>query len=140
MDKPNPITGELKYWVPYLRVRVGKGHTVMRSPIFALVDTGSPYCLFRQDIAAAAGIRDLTTGKVGEIGSVKQGVKDVCYFHKVTLYVESEWKIEVMAGFPLNLSVPALLGRHGFFDHFLVTFDHSTDPPMIEVVPIDRPS
>jgi hypothetical protein len=48
--------------------------------------------------------------------------------------------IEVMAGFPLNLSVPALLGRHGFFDHFLVTFDHSTDPPMIEVVPIDRPS
>lgn len=138
-DKPNPITGELKYWIPYLRVRPSKGHALLRRPILAIVDSGSPYCLFRNDIAAAIGIRDITTGQAGEIGSSKKGVTDICYFHKVKLYVE-EWVIEVTAGFSSNLSVPALLGRHGFFDHFLVTFDHSASPPMLEVTKIDRPA
>jgi len=139
-DKPNPITGALKQWVPYLRVRPAKGHTTMRSPIFALVDSGSPYCLFRADVAAAIGIRDITTGKSHQIGSVKKGVRDTCYFHKVTLFIESDWKIDVLAGFSSSLSVGGLLGRFGFFDHFYVTFDHSANPPVIEISKIDRPS
>ncbi|SRR6266496_1645764 len=139
IDKSNPITGELKTWIPYLRVRPAKGHVVFRQPIFALVDSGSPYCLFRADIAAAIGIRDITTGTPSEIGSVKKGMKQTCYFHKIKLYVE-EWVIEIMAGFCANLSVPALLGRYGFFDHFVITFDHSASPPMLEVTKIDRPS
>jgi hypothetical protein len=139
-DKPNPVTGELKHWVPYLRVRAAKGHTVMRTPILALVDSGSPYCLFRADVAASIGIRDITTGQAHQIGSVKKGVKDTCYFHKLTLFIELDWKIDVVAGFSPNLSVGALLGRFGFFDHFYVTFDHSQSPPVIEVTKIDRPS
>ena len=137
LDDPHPITGEKKYWIPYLRVRPAKGHTVMRRPLLAIVDSGSPYCLFRQDIATAIGIRDITTGTESEIGSVREGVMTTCYFHKIKLYVE-EWVIEVNAGFTAKLAVPALLGRYGFFDHFLVTFDHSANPPMLDISKIDR--
>jgi hypothetical protein len=118
IDKPNPITGELKYWIPYLQVRLGKSHAISRAPVLAIVDTGSPYCIFRADIAAAIGIRDIKTGESGEIGSVKKGIKDKCYFHRIKLYIEAFAPIEVKAAFTENLSVAALLGRYGFFDHF----------------------
>jgi len=139
LDKPDAITGSQTYWLPYLRVRPGKGHAFLRSPILALVDTGSPYCLFHSEIATAIGIRDITTGKAHEIGSVKKNVKDTAYFHRVKLQIESDWNIEVFAGFSSSLSCRAILGRHGFFDHFLVTFDHSGNPPVIEITPISRP-
>jgi len=106
----------------------------------AIVDSGSPYCLFRADIAKEIGIRDITTGKAFDIAGFKKGMTETGYFHKILLYIESDWKINVTAGFTPNLSVPALLGRYGFFDQFLVTFDHSGSPPAIEVSKIDRPS
>jgi hypothetical protein len=96
--------------------------------------------LFRDDIATAIGIRDITTGKSGDIGSVKRGVSDTCYFHKIKIYVEADWVIEVLAGFSARLSVPALLGRYGFFDHFLVTFDHTLNPPMLDITKLERPA
>jgi hypothetical protein len=106
----------------------------------ALVDTGSPYCLFHSDIAASIGIRDITSGISLEIGSVKKDVKDTAYFHKIKLQIEADWNIDVLAGFSARLSCHAILGRYGFFDHFLVTFDHSGSPPVIEITPISRPS
>ncbi len=112
----------------------------MRAWILAIVDSGSPYCLFRDDVAAAIGIRDITTGKPFEFGSVKRGITGTAYFHKIGLYVESDWKIDVLAGFSSTLSVAGLLGRYGFFDHFLVAFDHSGNPPVMEISKIDRPA
>jgi hypothetical protein len=138
LDKPDEITGDQKYWMPFLRVRPGKGHAFLRSPVFALVDTGSPYCLFHADIAIGIGIRDITTGKARVMGSVKAGIKDTAYFHKIKLQIESDWNIDVYAGFSPNLSCRALLGRYGFLDHFVVTFDHSGSPPIIEITPITR--
>jgi len=54
-------------------------------------------------------------------------------FHKVKIYVESDWIIEVMVGFCKKLSVAGILGRNGFFDNFHVHFDHSSSPPVLEV-------
>lgn len=140
LDKPDEITGDQKYWLPYLRVCPGKGHAFLRAPLLALVDSGSPYCLFHADIAAAIGIRDITTGKATELGSVKVGTKDTAYFHKIKLRIESDWSIEVLAGFSANLSCKALLGRYGFMDHFIVTFDHSGSQPVLEITKIVRPN
>lgn len=102
------------------------------------MDSGSPYCLFRADVAASIGLRDLASGVRGEIGSVT-GERDVCYFHKVKLYVENSWMIEVTAAFPTNLAVPAILGRLGFFDNFLVTFDHALSPPALVIERFEKP-
>jgi hypothetical protein len=139
LDKPDEITGDQKYWFPFVRVRPGKNHSFLRSPLLAIVDTGASYCLFHSDIAEAIGIRDITTGKAREIGSVKQGVKDRVYFHKIKLQIESDWNLDILAGFSPNLSCKALLGRYGFLDHFIVTFDHSGSQPMLEILKIDMP-
>jgi len=44
------------------------------------------------------------------------------YFHRVRLNVAGSL-VEICGGFCYELAVPALLGRHGFFENFKVTFD-----------------
>lgn len=44
------------------------------------------------------------------------------YFHEVPLLVAGA-SVKTKVGFCFNLPVTALLGRHGFFEHFHVTFD-----------------
>jgi len=39
-----------------------------------------------------------------------------------------------------KLSWPIILGRTGFFDRFLVTFDHSKTPHEFEITKIERPN
>ncbi len=44
------------------------------------------------------------------------------YMHEITLYIPGG-PIQVRAGFSDSLPVVGILGMHGFFDHFTVTFD-----------------
>lgn len=62
------------------------------------------------------------------------------YLHRVTLYVEEHWTFTVRAGFVRKLRVPGILGRDGFFDHFLVQFDQSQKPPLVHLEKIERPN
>jgi hypothetical protein len=98
----------------------------------AVVDSGSPYCLFRSDVGEYVRI-DVDRGQEGQLGGIISGYMEPIYFHKVKLLVEANWCIEVYAGFMRKLRVPAILGRNGFFDTFYVKFDHSVDPPEVEV-------
>jgi hypothetical protein len=103
----------------------------------SVVDSGSPFCFFRADIGKSLGI-DVESGIEYQIGGVIGGVRDTAYFHKVKVYVETAWLIEVKAGFMQRLSVPGILGRNGFFDNFHVRFDHSCQPPEVEVSKIEK--
>ena len=46
----------------------------------------------------------------------------VVYFHEVLMLVAGA-SVRSKIGFCFGLPVTALLGRHGFFEHFRVTFD-----------------
>ncbi|MBZ5724121.1 MAG: hypothetical protein LAP87_03925 [Acidobacteriia bacterium] len=46
--------------------------------------------------------------------------------------------IPINAGFCEALSVAALLGRHGFFEHFTVLFDPASTPPGFEIDRLHR--
>lgn len=138
LDVAHPLTGEKKLWMPMLPVRLGRGHARARAPIMAFVDSGSPFSLFRADLAGWIGINDIKTGKPAEIGGIKAGAADMYYFHRIKLYIEPEWMVEVWGGFSPALSVAGLLGLNGFFDNFHVTFDHAVSPPSIEVTKIDK--
>jgi hypothetical protein len=59
---------------------------------------------------------------------------------KVSLYVEVDWKIEIVAGFSKKLNASGILGRTGFFDAFRITFDHSGHPPAFEIERISKPN
>lgn len=117
-------------------VRVGHNHE--QTPRFlAVVDSGSPWCLFKSDVAAILGI-DWQKGIEESVGGITQTTPEPVYFHKVKLYIEADWIIEVMAGFCKKLSVTAILGRNGFFDNFYVRFDHSSKPSELEITKIEK--
>jgi hypothetical protein len=122
-------------WIPMLKIRVAANH--QQTPVIpAIVDTGSPYCLFRTDVADFLHL-DLNKAPTGSLGGVIAGARDPVKFHTVNLVIESNWTITVYAGFMKKLSVAAILGRGGFIDRFQVTFDHSKSPHEFEITKID---
>ena len=100
-------------------------------PVNCIVDTGSNYCLFRTDLAKPIGI-DVTKGKKYILGGISRQIKEAFYFHSVKLIIAGS-TIETNVGFSDQLPVAGVLGFHGFFDKFIVTFDATAEPPTFEV-------
>lgn len=125
------LKGKSSVWLPTLNVRLVAKH-VQTPWVQAVVDSGSPYCLFRSALADYLHM-DVTRGAEGNLGGIISGYQEKVYFHRVKIIVEANWSIEVYAGFMRNLRVAAILGRNGFFDNFFVRFDHSCTPPELEV-------
>jgi hypothetical protein len=84
-------------------------------------------CLFHADIGKAHGLK-IESGSEGPLGGVIGGAKGQVFYHPVKLLIAS-YIIPITAGFSSQLSVAAILGRHGFFEHFKITFDSSSSPP-----------
>lgn len=129
------LKGRDKDWIPYVKIRVSANH--QSTPMLhAVIDSGASYCLFRADVADFLHI-DLTKAPTASMGGVIGGPKDTVYFHAVNVVIENNWTINIFAGFMKKLSVPALLGRVGFFDKFQVLFDHQPYPPEFELTKIE---
>ena len=92
--------------------------------------------MFHASIGEAHGIK-IERGQPGPLAGVIGGAKGTVYYHKVKLIVGSEM-IAISAGFSHELSIAGLLGRHGFFENFVVTFDPCSNPPGLEVSRIHR--
>jgi hypothetical protein len=137
LENPNPaFKNETAVWVPLLQVRACWNHK--QTPrIPAVVDSGSQCCLLRFDIGEYLGI-DIKQGVEDMIGGLSHGMKEPVFYHKVRLYIEADWIIDVTAGFIKKLSVAAILGRNGFFDSFKVSFDHSYNPPVFDIDRIEK--
>ena len=137
LRSPDPSApGQTAVWLPMLTVRLGYKHSRLTPQIEAIVDSGSPTCIFSADLCAYLGIA-LRKGEKGEIGGVVSGPRLALYHHQVHLWVAGE-RIEVTAGFAEGLAVGAILGRRGFFDNFMITFDSSSAPPGLDVQRIIR--
>jgi hypothetical protein len=89
------------------------------------------------DVGEYLGI-DVKKGIEDTIGGLSQGMREPVYYHKVRLFVEADWIIDITAGFIKKLTVAGILGRNGFFDNFRVRFDHSQHPPIFEIERIDK--
>ena len=126
--KPLPVKGNPGFpnldvhWLPMLTVGVIYNHATSKR-FEAVVDSGSPWCLFHAQIGESIGIK-IDTGQVGGLGGVLAGASSPVYFHRVKLLLPIGM-IETTAGFSHDLSVAAILGRQGFFDNCTVTFDPS---------------
>jgi hypothetical protein len=118
------------HFVPFIRVRVGKKRAPQITRVFeAIVDSGASDCIFPDAVALAIGIK-LESGKKEQRNGIG-GSQDV-WIHPVQLYVGAEI-LEINAAFAKSLPVAGILGRIGFFEHFKITFDPSTDPPGLEL-------
>jgi len=131
LKNPTPIFPEQNCtWTPILNINVMYKHA--RSNRFeAVVDSGSPWCLFHADIGRHIGIK-ITDGIEEALGGVIGGAVGKMYFHKVKLCFMSGMT-EIMAGFSEHLSVAGILGRSGFFNDYKITFDPSNTPPGMDL-------
>ncbi|MGB2898200.1 MAG: hypothetical protein WBB89_02970 [Candidatus Acidiferrum sp.] len=133
LTSPLPaFKGEVEEWVPMLYARISKKQAAPSIRFAAMIDTGSPFCLFHAQIGESIGV-DIHSGIEQSIAGVVPGVNTPAYFHRLNLHIEANWIVEINAGFIENFQCPALLGRRGFFDRFVVSFDHSVNPPIFEI-------
>jgi len=86
----------------------------------AIIDSGACRCTFLCAIGKAVGL-DVEKGEVEQSFGIS-GEPTVSYLHDVNLYAPGGI-ILIRAAFTENLPVVGILGMHGFFDHFKVTFD-----------------
>ncbi len=124
------LPGVTETWIPILKVSIIVGHAVSKR-FEAVVDSGSGVCLFHADIGKQLGLK-LKDRERGDLGGVIGGSKSDVYYHKIKLKVMADI-IPITAGFSEKLVVAAILGRHGFFEHYTVTFDPCSSRPGLTV-------
>jgi len=120
---------------PYIRVRIGKKRAQVSRPFEAMVDSGASDCIFHQSIGTSKGIK-VESGRK----EIRNGIggKQEVWIHPVQLYVGASEMIEINAAFAKDLPLAGLLGRIGFFEHFKITFDPSSEPPGLELERIHK--
>lgn len=88
-------------------------------------------------MCSSLGIKRVEDGVEDTLKGIIGGPQAPIYFHKVKVMLGSEI-FEAMAGFSWALSVGGILGRRGFFENFVVTFDASANTPFLELKRIHR--
>jgi hypothetical protein len=119
-----------------LPVRLSHGHGRQTPRIEALVDSGAADCLFGADIADFLQIK-LDKGVQGSMGGLVDGPRITTYYHDVNLWVGADM-IRIRAAFANGMSVRAILGRRGFFENFVITFDPAATPPGFDIQRLGR--
>lgn len=117
-------------WRPALRVVLFYKHQPT-TPIEALVDTGADHTFFHGGIGDALGI-PVKSGFKYDFGGISSGMKGEGYFHKVRIQAAGS-SYDTTVVFSYDISMAAILGQVGFFDHFRACFDWTPDPPSYEL-------
>ena len=139
--KPFPVKGAPgfkdidSHWLPVLTVAVIHHHKACKR-FEAIVDSGSPWCLFHAAVGRSIGI-NIENGEVGRLGGVIRGASEPVYFHNVKIRF-LEHIVDATAGFTETLSVAGILGRQSFFDNCTVTFDPSSAPGHLDITRLFR--
>ncbi len=121
--KPNPQPDGTIQYLPIVQIQLRKGKATSAA-FEAIVDSGSPTCLFNVGVARAIGIADITSGEHSTIGGIVRGAEIDLYAHDVRLMIGAD-NFRMEAYFSEELAIPGLLGRIGFFDKYTITFDPS---------------
>jgi hypothetical protein len=124
---PGP-KGTVLYY-PFVRIRIGRRHGPKTRFFEALVDSGAEDCIFPAQLATTIGL-DLRAGRQERRIGIG-GVQSV-WVHPIVLYM-GEHALPIEAAFVETLPMSGLLGRIGFFEHFKITFDPTSDPPGLEL-------
>jgi hypothetical protein len=122
--------------MPMLQIQLSHGHGRKTPRIEGLIDSGAADCVFRADIADYMQLK-LEDGIHSTTGGIVEGAKIDVYYHDVKLWVGAG-VIQIRAAFSRDVSIGALLGRRGFFENFIITFDPSATPPGFDLQRLGR--
>jgi hypothetical protein len=134
--KQSPLPDGGFDWVAVLAIQVSRGSRTT-SPFEALIDSGATNCLFHSDIASAAGIEDFRSGILARTGGVVDGTSMDLWGHDIRIHVGAD-SFKITGYFSDRLPIPCLLGRNGFFDKYIVTFDPTESNPGFELTRVHR--
>lgn len=105
-------------------------------PIWGLVDSGADITLLNASFAAIFNL-DLKKGKRIDLVGVLEGpeFEFAAYIHQVNLTVKDVGSVDTIAAFTNSERYPdyMILGRRGFFDKFMITFEQYNKQIMIEL-------
>jgi len=135
LDQTDPVTKLDFAWRPALKVLIWYNHK-RTAPIESIVDTGADHCIFDAELGEALGI-PVTKGDRCQLLGFAKGASAMGFVHKVALTVAAH-RIETRVVFAYGIASTGILGQHGFFDHFTVTFDWTPDPPCFDLRRIPR--
>lgn len=93
------------------------------SKLLVLVDSGADACLFPKGVADQLGI-DVKSGPPIPFTGLG-GDRSPFYFHEIEILFGT-YSVKSKAGFSMSyhIGVGGILGQQGFFDQFIVTFEH----------------
>jgi len=117
-------------WAPLIDMTIlyrGYESSVLRG----VVDSGCTITIINASFGELIGI-PVRSGPSEQMTGFSGNEQETIYFHHIQLRVAGT-SVRTMAGFCYGLPVQALPGRHGFFDHFKITFD-----PLRRGMQIDR--
>lgn len=130
--RPNPATGERYTFVPSIDILVGSGDKMVK--LRATVDSGSFLTLLPASVAERCGINlnDLPD-PLSDIGGV--GSHDLQVKYTTVKLTVAGISYDAVVGFVREMDERdhGILGFHGFFDHFRITFDAKHNPPLIKL-------
>jgi hypothetical protein len=126
--KNYPNTSSADDWLAVLQVQISNPakHSPPCRKFEAVIDSGASICLFHSSVGESIGL-NIENGSKDETMGVS-GAPTTIYRHTIHLHLLGNM-FKIRAGFLRELPFGGLLGRIGFFEHFKITFDGSTNPP-----------
>ena len=124
--------------MPILSVKIDNPatHSPPTPRFEAIVDSGAPDRFFHGSIGHSIGLK-IDKGILGDLSGIVHGAQIKVYYHDIGLYVGAD-RIRIRAGFSDDVSVAAILGRRGFFENFIITFDPTMTPPGFNIERVGR--
>lgn len=94
-----------------------------KAKLFSLVDSGADACLFPKGIADLLDI-DVKSGH--RINFMGMGAYSTPFYFREIEILLGEYRVKTKVGFSTsqNIGVSGILGQQGFFDNFIISFDH----------------
>ena len=135
--KDVPNAKGLNDWIAVVPVQISDParHSPPCRRFEAVIDSGATICLFHASVGESIGLK-IDKGEPDEMMGIN-GVPTAIFTHTISLHVLGSM-FKIKAGFTSGLPLAGLLGRIGFFEHFKITFDHSSKPPGFELERIYR--
>jgi hypothetical protein len=134
LDHVDPVS-KLDYaWRPALKVLIWYQNK-RTAPIESILDTGADHCIFDAQIGEDLGI-PVTKGAPVAFTGIGGG-ETTGFLHNVTLTLAAQ-NFEATVVFAYGIATTGILGQTGFFNHFVVTFDWTPNPPCFDLQRIPR--
>jgi hypothetical protein len=135
--KNYPNTTDPDDWLAVLNVQISNSakHSPPSRKFEAVIDSGASICLFHSSVGEGIGL-NIEKGERQETIGVS-GAPTAIYRHTIHLHFLGNM-FKIRAGFLAELPFGGLLGRIGFFEHFKITFDGSTNPPGFDLERVYR--